>query len=353
MTTEKSVIVRETGEIIERHPLPVKLTEEAIAITVSNIQMAERLVFKVLERGVDYGRLPGLPGESLRDPGAQKIANAFNCYPKHNVLFHEESESLISYTIEAQLIHRDSQQVVGSGIGASSTMEPKNKYRWVKDPQSYGYSEEEKATLKTKDEERGGEEYTLYRIQNPEYGELVNNIAQMAAKRAEVDAAKSLPGVGSALVKLFSGKAKTETDWGVFWTNVKGMGLNADQVHAILNVKSVKDWLASGKTLENAIRAISEHLAKRAESKVVTPAENPSEGEDLFPEGEASTSAIPTKPKRDPSTVQTWGQLYAACATDFNLKTRKQVWDELNVNSQEEITETPQQCYIKIRVARE
>ncbi|MBU0778020.1 hypothetical protein KKF82_07160, partial [Patescibacteria group bacterium] len=296
MTTEKAIIVRDTGEIIESRPLPVKLTEEAIAITVSNIQMAEKLVFKVLEKDVDYGRIPGLPGESLFDPGAQKIANAFNTYPKHNVLFREETEQLISYTIETQLISRDTQQVVGSGIGASSTMEPKNKYRWVRDPQEFGYSEEEIATLKTKTEERRGEEYDLYRILNPEYGELVNTIAQISAKRSEVDASKSLPGVGSALKKLFTGKQRPELDWNSFWANTKNMNLNSDQVHAILNVKSMKEWATAGKSLNDAIKKITEHLAKgKTEDKSAsTPAVNSEEashftlGEDTM--GEATLS---------------------------------------------------------------
>jgi hypothetical protein len=258
MENTRALVNRETGEIVESRPLPVKLSEEAIAITISNMQMAEKLVFKVLERDVDYGKLPGLPGESLFDPGAQKLANAFNTYPKHNVLFCEETDNRISYTMETQLISRDSQQVVGSGIGAASTMEPKNKYRWVRDPENYGYSVEEIQTLKT----RGNEDAPQYRILNPEYGELVNTIAQMAAKRSEVDATKSLPGVGSALKKLFTGKQRPDIDWDRFWANAKNMGLNQDQVHAILNVKSMKEWLSKGKTLNDAVKEISTHLAK-------------------------------------------------------------------------------------------
>jgi hypothetical protein len=266
---ERTLVTRDTQDITETKPLPVKLTDEAIAVTITNIQMAEKLVFKVLEKDVDFGHIPSIPGESLFDPGAQKIANAFNCYPKRNVLFHEETDKLISYAFETQLINRESQQVVGSGIGSASTMEPKNKYRWVKDPQDFGYSSEEIATLKT----RGDNNEISYRILNPEYGELVNTIAQMAAKRSEVDAAKSLPGVGGALKKLFTGKQRPNEDWSHFWTSAKNMGLNQDQVHAILNVKSMKEWTDSGKNLDDAIRAISEHLAK-GKSKAETTSED-------------------------------------------------------------------------------
>jgi hypothetical protein len=209
----------------------------------------------------------------LFDPGAQKIANAFNCYPKHNVLFHEETENLISYTIEAQFIHRGSQQIIGSGIGAASTLEPKHKYRWVRDPENYGYSQEEIALLKTRTEgqEEDEESVTLYRILNPEYGELVNTIAQIAAKRAEVDGAKSLPGVASALKKLLSGKMKPEEDWNKFWASTRNMSLSPDQVHAMLGVKSVKEWVAQGKSLNDALKQVSEALAKGAAAKKTTP----------------------------------------------------------------------------------
>jgi hypothetical protein len=84
----------------------------------------------------------------------------------------------------------------------------------------------------------------------------------MAAKRSEVDAAKSLPSVGSALRKLFTGKQRPNEDWSRFWTSTKNMGLSQDQVHAILNVKSMKEWVDIGKNLDDAILTISEHLAK-------------------------------------------------------------------------------------------
>lgn len=56
--------------------------------------------------------------------------------------------------------------------------------------------------------------------------------------------------------------------------------------------------------------------------------------------------------RRDPSTIQTLGDLYTACSHDFNLTTRKAVWDELNVSSQEEIVDTPRDCYIRIASTR-
>lgn len=53
-----------------------------------------------------------------------------------------------------------------------------------------------------------------------------------------------------------------DADWNGFWVNVKTMGLNSEQLHAILNVKSMKEWAATGKSLDDAMSAISDHLVR-------------------------------------------------------------------------------------------
>lgn len=251
--------------IVESKPQLVKLTDVAIETITHNIKQAEKLVFNVLEKDIDYGRLPGTPQDSLWDPGASKIHNGFNSYPDYKVLHHVEEDNLISYTIQSLLISRETQMVVGTGIGACSTRETKYKYRWVPDPQNYGYSDEEIKTLKLKDGK--------YRITNPEYGELVNTVAKMAAKRADVDAAQSLPGVGSALRKLFTGKEKKPQppNWTSFWNQVSALGLSEDDVHQMLEVKSMKDWLSKGKSLNDAIKVLSQKLAERGKGEVEKP----------------------------------------------------------------------------------
>lgn len=62
--------------------------------------------------------------------------------------------------------------------------------------------------------------------------------------------------------------------------------------------------------------------------------------------------APPAKSRRDTETIKTIGALYQACKDDFNMS-RQQVWDELNVKSQEEISDTPAECYRKIVAVRQ
>jgi len=267
----------------ETHPAvietaPLELTETAIQTIQHNIGLAQKLVVSVLEKDIDYGRTPGTPANALWDPGAAKVMAAFNCYSGHQVIYHTEEENLISWCIEAQLISRQSQQVVATGVGAASTRETKYKYRWVEKPEEFGYDLEQAKKLKTK---QSGYK-VLFRIENPEYGELVNTLFQMAAKRAEVDGVKSLPGVGSALKKLFSGGIKDtrkEPDWAGFWGRVAQLGLSEERVHEILGVTSVNQWIAQGKTLDQAIKFISGKLAPGAQAtKEAPPAELEGEG---------------------------------------------------------------------------
>jgi len=44
-----------------------------------------------------------------------------------------------------------------------------------------------------------------------------------------------------------------EPDWAKFWAKVGEMGFSEQQVHQRLGIQSVKDWLAQGKTLEDAM----------------------------------------------------------------------------------------------------
>lgn len=377
VTKELAKREEETRELVKAEAkVPIRLTEVGIETIQHNMMMAEKLVMTVLERDVDYGRLPSTPQDGLWDPGASKIINAWNSYPDYTVLHHVEEDGLISYTILSHIISRESHEVVGSGIGACSTRETKYKYRWVPDPVNYGYTPEQIKALKTKTKRTREGEIIDYRIENPEYGELVNTVAKMSAKRADVDAAQSLPGVASALRKLFQGGRK-QPDFTAFWGQVHAMGLKDSDVHEMLDVASMKDWIAQGKTLNQAIATLAAKLTERAQraAKVASeqPAEataesedtgaaapagpKPEEPEELFPEEQAGTTAEAPKPeqapkpKRDPESIKTINELLKACNADYGMQP-KEVYAELNVKAASEIKELPSECFRRIQAAR-
>jgi hypothetical protein len=84
-------------------------------------------------------------------------------------------------------------------------------------------------------------------------------------------------------------------------------------------------------------------------------------GKDEQGEGEGSET-ISSSPKakkpekigvsaRDPSTIKNFADLFQALWDDFNLY-KSEALKELNVDSQEEITELPSDCYIRIKATR-
>jgi hypothetical protein len=253
------------NELVVQEERSVSITENSVAMTVNNVQMAEKMVSEVLEKDIDYGQTPGTQGMGLWDAGASKIMAAYNCYPEHHVLEHTEEEDLIAWCIQVSLINRNTGAVIGSGIGSASTRETKYKYRWVYDPENYGYGTDEIKKLKT----RSSGKSLQYRVLNAEVGELSNTLFQMASKRAEVDASRGMPGVASALKKLFAGgitheePAGQDIDWSGFWGECNRMGLDEPTVHELLGVKSVNDWVTTGGTKKGALVFIQRKLDQR------------------------------------------------------------------------------------------
>ena len=252
-------------------PRSPQVTPETIQETMQSIALLQDMVRHTLIRDVDYGRIPGTPQDSLWDPGASMIIGSFNCYcGQRRILKLEDGDSKIAVCIEVPILSRRAQQEVGSGIGAASTLETKYKYRWVAKPQDWGYDDAAIKTFKAKRGREDGRETMLYRIPNPEHSELLNTIIKMASKRAEVDAAESLPGVSSVLRQIFSGKAPkqerampqddyTGPRWQRFWGEVTRLGLTEQEARQKLGVVSMHDWLAENHTLPEAITILRQN----------------------------------------------------------------------------------------------
>lgn len=282
-----------------------KLTKQSISTIKEQMDLAEELVTNLMKLGIDYGQTPGTNGLGLWDAGSAKVIRAFRLYPNHTVLHHEENDEMIHYTIQVHLVN-SSGEIFGSGMGAASTRETKYKYRWVKkaDALREGYTEEDLKELKTK--AGYNNEEVLYRIENPEYGELVNTILAMACKRAEVDAARGLPGVGSALRAKFDEKpgakrapapdghqgGQEDLSLGVFWSMVKGAGLSEDDVHNTLNVKSLKEWKDAGKTYRSAVEHIMKVAVGAARGKKESAKKTPQSGTPPAPKAEKTAAEL-------------------------------------------------------------
>jgi hypothetical protein len=209
--TQETAIAPHEQEPDSRLPVPVGVQplvvdQRYVETTIRSLKVLRGLVSSVLQRDIDYGHIPGTQGESLFEPGASTIIASFNCHVgKRRVLSLVDTDQKIAVVLEVPIISNITGQEVGNGIGAGSTQEVKNKYRWVEDPQEWGYGEEDIEVLKTKVEYGK----TKYRVLNPEPGELLNIVIKAASKRAEVDAAQGLPGAATALREMFKGKVSS------------------------------------------------------------------------------------------------------------------------------------------------
>jgi len=258
---------------------PLMITREYVDQQKRSLALLQDMVKDILVEGRDYGRVPGTP-QFLWDPGANQIFGGFNVFPGHRrIISHIEDGTKISIVVEVPLIQRHTGVEVGSGIGASSNEETKHKYRWVKEDELglWGYTGDTATSLRTKVEDGGKK----YRIPNPDRGELLNVVIKQASKRAEVDGAEALPGVSSTLRELFDprksqgkaggkkGKEEPIDDnsprWTKFWGEIRALGIVTDsgtpdsaRVHSMLKVSSMKDWLSSGRSLDDATRALGE-----------------------------------------------------------------------------------------------
>ncbi len=262
----------------------LSVSPQYVESTVRSLELLRRLVHEVLVEGRDYGSVPGVP-EFLWDPGASTIIASFNCHAgQRRILSHVDDGKRLSMVIEVPIIHNIAQVEVGSGIGATTVAETKYKYRWERNPEYWGYSEDDIAKLETRERY----DHTEYKILNPEPSDLLNTVVKMASKRAEVDAAEGLPGAASALKELLDPKLKRgykpsnanrptgEPDednprWTAFWTQAKALlGTLAEKqgielttlVHQMLGVKSAKDWVKAGKSLDDAIRVLSTKITE-------------------------------------------------------------------------------------------
>lgn len=295
MNNEQAMAIREEAAnlvVQNTKPEPLVVDSHYVQQTQVSLALLQDLVKKVLVRDRDYGPpYEGARTDTLYDPGASLIIAAFNCYAGHRRVLHfSNSSGKVAIVIEVPIIQRGTGAEVGSGIASCTVSETKYKYRWVREDQlgDWGYTKEDAAAFKT----RVRWEHTEYQVPNPEVEELLNTIVTMASKRAEVDGAKGLPGVGSALRELFDkkkGSQKGQEDqrnrsddqkggdlnedsprWTTFWAATKALSLEPDKVHQRLGVKSMKDWMKTGKSLDDAIKELSNQLATEAEKAGTT-----------------------------------------------------------------------------------
>ena len=176
------------------------LDAQAVGDAITNAVTLGQVVERRFKEGHHFMYIPGTPKNQrphLCDPGISLIAAGYHLRPEYRVLESlSDEEGNIRVALEATYIHIPTGAKVSAGVGTATTKEVKYAYRWVglaNVPAGVDHS-----LLPVRS---GRDGVKLYRIDNPDMGDLYNTIWKMAAKRAEGDAVLKLPGCS----ELFAG----------------------------------------------------------------------------------------------------------------------------------------------------
>lgn len=178
-------------------PTP-RFEKSAMEASLENYKLLSEVVKSRMTRGHHYGKFEGWQKDQLLEPGASLIMNGFNVWADPiKVDRSEDEDGHIRYNIVVHLkpIGQVRNVVVAAGVGSASTKETKYAYRWV--PESEVPESLEKNGLKKL--ERANR--TVYRVPNPDIGDVENTLLKMAMKRAEIDAVNHLPGCSELFVR--------------------------------------------------------------------------------------------------------------------------------------------------------
>lgn len=149
---------------VERAPGLLRPTVPVREIVEVQTQVSG-VIKAALRPGQDFGRIPGTERDVLLKSGAEKIASAFGCGAAYEIIdrdvdhfvpvtwakrrrewsgqgrsrtWHWVDDEGVSYglyrfVVRCRLVHRQSGEVVGEGVGSCSTMES----RYVQNPRDY------------------------------------------------------------------------------------------------------------------------------------------------------------------------------------------------------------------------
>lgn len=175
----------------------------------------------VMRKEIDYGIIPGTGGKpTLYKPGAEKLCKVFKLYPVFTPLgIVEDWESnLFHYRYSCNLVHRETGEVWGAGIGSCNSREKKYRYRTAQrvcpkcgqptifqskkddDPGFYCWAKKGGCGAKFGPKDATILSQEVGQTENPDIADLVNTLDKMAQKRALIAATL----VGCAVSEFFT-----------------------------------------------------------------------------------------------------------------------------------------------------
>jgi hypothetical protein len=181
-----------------------------VMTALARYQAVKDFIGKVLNKGVDYGPIPGSDKPTLLKPGAEKMCSFFGLTPKFPLEDREEDwtgerhggEPFFYYRYKCQLYRGD--QLIAEGEGSCNSWEKKYRYRQserkcpkcgkttiIKGKEEYGggwicFSKKGGCGTKFANDAPEIINQDVGQVKNPDPADIVNTLQKMAQKRALV-----------------------------------------------------------------------------------------------------------------------------------------------------------------------
>lgn len=161
--------------VADRNLLPADINER-IEETARQNNSLMAMMDNLLEKDVDFGKVPGVKKPFLHQPGAQQLGLVFKLRPVFEIMDKtinfDKEPIFVEFDVKCKIYQREVDAFLGEGVGSCNNYEEKYKYRWKYDKQTH---------------QKHREVYEDPLSQN-------NTILKMAKKRAYVDAVLTVTG---------------------------------------------------------------------------------------------------------------------------------------------------------------
>lgn len=221
LSEEKALTRRESS-------IGARVTVEEVLNQVGDIQ---RLMKEAMKDGEHFGVIPGCGDKpALLKPGAEKIGLLFNFRSEFRIQKRDLEDGHREYEIVCDIISRETERVVGQGVGLASTLE--SKYRWrkaerlcptcgkpsvIKGKAEFGggwlcWTKKDGCGAKWPDGAEAIESQQTGRVENPDIADSYNTVLKMAKKRAHVDAILSTTAASDIFTQDVEDMASQQAD---------------------------------------------------------------------------------------------------------------------------------------------
>jgi hypothetical protein len=176
----------------------IDLSPQAIAEHIQQHNAIVEVAHKVLKYERDYGpAFPGAKKNAIYKVGVDTMMSLMRLRAEYEILpqsIVQDDPPYYKYVVKCRIFYGDNQ--VGESVRSCSSAEKKYKYRWCWESEFKHDPDLSSYDPRTLPRKKAGSGF-MFRIPNPEIGDLENTILAMAVKRARTDAFLSRTGLSS------------------------------------------------------------------------------------------------------------------------------------------------------------